>query len=231
MRLRLAEFGVCDKSSVRRLHQIHDERSVRWHSSCDRTANAVTGTSRPHLRLRASAHTNARSARIALITCFSTSVRTAAEASCPGQSAPRPNGGPGFASRSGRLRPSACFCRTRVKTSRRTPNALGTLRPRIADPATKAWFEGDRPRPLPLRGGELHHLRPLVGIAHPELTEFRGGEHDRPPAHLGEARRDARIGEAGVDLAVERGDDRRRRAGGNADAGPAAYLVAWHGLA
>src|SRR5262249_60069408 len=121
--------------------------------------------------------------RIVLITCFSTSVRTAAEASCPGQSAPRPNGGPGFASRSGRLRPSARFCRTRVKTSRRTPNALGTLRPRIADPSTNAWSEGDRSRSLPLRGGELHHLRPLVRIAHPHLTQFPAREPHPPPPH------------------------------------------------
>src|SRR5215471_1989544 len=77
-------------------------------------------------------------------------------------------------------------------------------RPRIAKSLIKAWLAGNCPRSLPLRGGELHHLRPLVGVAQPELAEFRGGEHDRPPAHLGEARRDARIGEAGIDLAAER---------------------------
>src|SRR5262249_1035240 len=74
---------------------------------------------------------------------------------------------------------------------------------------------------LALRGGEFHHLGPLVGVAPPELAEFLRAHDDRPPAHLGEARRDARIGEAGVDLAIERGNDRRRRAGGHARTGPA----------
>ena len=53
-----------------------------------------------------------------------------------------------------------------------------------------------------LRGGEFHHLGPLVGVAPPELAEFHRVHDDRPPAHLGQARRDARIGEAGVDLTV-----------------------------
>src|SRR5262249_61807698 len=56
---------------------------------------------------------------------------------------------------------------------------------------------------LALRGGEFHHLGPLVGIAPPELAGFLRARDDRPPAHLGEARRDARVGEAGVDLAIE----------------------------
>src|SRR5262249_56626466 len=104
-------------------------------------------------------------------------------------------------------------------------------RPRIAKSSTKAWLAGNRPGSLPLRGGELHHLRPLVGVAQPELAEFRGGEHDRPPAHLGEARRAARIGDAGIDLAAERGDHRRRRTGANADAPPAPNPLAPPGLA
>src|SRR5262249_57548918 len=49
------------------------------------------------------------------------------------------------------------------------------------------------PRLLSLRGGELRHLGPLVGVAPPELAELLGRDEDRPPAHFGEAPPDPRI--------------------------------------
>src|SRR5437588_4636833 len=82
---------------------------------------------------------------------------------------------------------------------------------------------------LPRR--ELHHLRPLLGVAPPHRAERFGRHQNGLPADLGEPRGDARIGEPSVDLAVERGDDRGRRGGGNGNPGPATDLVAFESLA
>src|SRR5258706_5463190 len=64
-----------------------------------------------------------------------------------------------------------------------------------------------------LSRGEFHYPRPLLGIALPHRAELIGCHENGPPADLSKPRGDARIGEPGVDLAVERGDDRARRAG------------------
>src|SRR5258705_3619108 len=77
-----------------------------------------------------------------------------------------------------------------------------------------------------LSRGEFHYPRPLLGIALPHRAELIGCHENGPPADLSKPRGDARIGEPGVDLAVERGDDRARRAGGHGDAGPAPHPAA-----
>src|SRR6202040_3841012 len=58
---------------------------------------------------------------------------TAAAVLSRGRSARRPNGGRGFPSPSGRLRPSACRCPTAATTSRRTRSASETFRQSSAD--------------------------------------------------------------------------------------------------
>src|SRR5260370_20095320 len=77
-----------------------------------------------------------------------------------------------------------------------------------------------------LSRGEFHYPRPLLGIALPHRAELIGCHENGPPADLSKPRGDARIGEPGVDLAVERGDDRARRAGGERNARPAAHPAA-----
>src|SRR5258707_6750223 len=76
-----------------------------------------------------------------------------------------------------------------------------------------------------LSRGEFHPPRPLLGIALPHRAELIGCHENGPPADLSKPRGDARIGEPGVDLAVERGDDRARRAGGHWHARPNAHPV------
>src|SRR5258706_2770054 len=76
-----------------------------------------------------------------------------------------------------------------------------------------------------LSRGEFHHPRPLLGITLPHRAELIGCHENGPPADLGKPRGDARIGEPGVDLAVEPGDDHSSRAGGHGNSGPTAHLL------
>src|SRR5258706_5985520 len=82
-----------------------------------------------------------------------------------------------------------------------------------------------------LSRGEFHYPRPLLGIALPHRAELIGCHENGPPADLSKPRGDARIGEPGVDLAVERGDDRARRAGGDRDGRAAPHLLGGSRLA
>ena len=59
-----------------------------------------------------------------------------------------------------------------------------------------------------LMPGELDHLGPFLGFVGEELAEFRRRSRSHGPAQVVEPRLDLRIGEAGIDLAVERLDDR-----------------------
>ena len=70
---------------------------------------------------------------------------------------------------------------------------------------------------LRLDVGELDHLRPPLGLLGDELAELRGRHHQNRAAQVLEPPLDLRIGERGVDLAVEQIDDFGRRVGRRAD--------------
>src|SRR5947207_11974522 len=79
-----------------------------------------------------------------------------------------------------------------------------------------------------LDGRELHHLGPLLGFVGDELAEVAGRAWKYRTAEVGETRRQLGIGKAGIDFFVEPVDDFGRRVLGDADAEPAACLVAGH---
>src|SRR5262249_18242754 len=108
-----------------------------------------------------------------------------------------------------------------ARSARLEARALGLLRrPR---PGMTAWVTSLR---LDLR--ELDHLRPALGLLGDELAEFRGRQDQNGAAHVLEPPLDLRIGERGIDLAVEQIDDFRGRLGRRANSGPAAAHIARH---
>jgi hypothetical protein len=81
---------------------------------------------------------------------------------------------------------------------------------------------------IPLDIGGPDHLVPFLGFVGDEPAEVGGRAGERHAAEVGQPRLDLRIGERGVDLGVERLDDRGGRALRRADAPPVAPLVARH---
>src|SRR3954467_12028050 len=75
------------------------------------------------------------------------------------------------------------------------------------------------------------HLAPARRFLDHARLELRGRDRRRLAAELDDAGLDLRVGESGVDLLVEGGDDLGRRGLRRADALPSADLEARHGFA
>jgi hypothetical protein len=99
-----------------------------WRCNSGRTANTATRTCRRTRSKRASALTNARSARIAPRTGFITSVQTAAVLLSRGRSGRPRNGGLDYRLRSGRRRTSGCISLTVSTISPSIRRAFGISR-------------------------------------------------------------------------------------------------------
>jgi len=152
-------------------------------------SRAATVTFRRLRRSRGSAPTNARSAPIAWIRCFSMFARTAAAASCRDPSARRRNGDRGFPLPSARLRTSAGTQATAARTLPPTAGGSRTSRRRSDErsagfPARPKKFERWNESHWIIRGPDDVHLCNYAGLNYPTPpTQYRlpHNSDGRPP--------------------------------------------------